>query len=498
MRSVRVKRLSVVSQVRKTINMCGIIASAGFTDTARRFEKIRYRGTMPPQLTMVDEFTIGHVLLAIQNTSGLSLYEDADCVFAYNGEVYDDWSGYSSDTEWLLNELKVRGVDSVCRSLNGMFAFIYYDKHKHELYVARDYLGIIPLYYFVENSVFSGRRFLFANEIKCFYGLPSKQVKMFPHGHYAKIVNGKISLVCYHRISHTVLDDLGEDYFLSQFRVRLAEAVRKRLKATSARVCALLSGGVDSVVIAALAKQFKPDIEAFTFSVGDKGKADLYYARLAAKALGVPLHEVVVEPDDVLCHLPEVVYLNEDSVWTQTSSAVGQYFMAKEIAKCGYRVAVGGEVSDEIFASYPQIQRWSWRDEQYVVARARLIDNVGSNNLSRGNKVMLGAGTVEVRNPMEDRNFLEFAGNVPPRYKDGEVLGKKRNKYLLRKAFADLIPQEIAVRPKGCQGTVSWVDEVLEPIKGDIKQLFSKMFDNNGVIANVRMVPREFSDVGWG
>lgn len=473
--------------------MCGIIASAGFNDTARRFNKILYRGTKPPRLTIADDYTIGHVLLAIQNTSGLSLYEDAECVFAYNGEVYDDWSGYSSDTEWLLNEIKAHGVDAVCRSLNGMFAFVYYDKLKKEMYVARDYLGIIPLYYFAENTIFSGRRFLFASEMKCFYGLPSDKVKLFPHGHYAKISNGKISLIQYHKIPHTVLDDLGEDYFLSEFRVRLPESVRKRLKATSARVCALLSGGVDSVIITALAKQFKPDIEAFTFSVGDKGKADLYYARLAAKALGVPLHEVVVTPEDVLKHLDEIIYLNEDSVWTQISSAVGQYFMAKEIAKCGYRVAVGGEVSDEIFASYPQIQRWSWRDDQYVQARARLIDKVGSNNLSRGNKVMLGAGTVEVRNPMEDRNFLEFAGNVPPRYKDGEVLGKKRNKYLLRKAFSDLIPKEIAVRPKGCQGTVSWVDEVLEPLQDVIKEHYNQMFNNGGRISNI-IRPQDGSD----
>lgn len=476
--------------------MCGIIAGSGFADIEARFDKVRYRGTVPPKYSSVGGVTLGHVLLAIQNTSGLSLYEDADCVFAYNGEVYDDWSGYSSDTEWLVNEIKLRGVDSVCKGLNGMFAFAYLDKHTGELYVARDYLGIVPLYYYVSNNLFTGRRFLFASEMKCFYGLPSGEVKLFPHGHYAKIVNGKAVFVEYHKISHSVLVDNGEEFFISEIRSRLEQAVRRRLKATSARVCALLSGGVDSVVITALAKKFKPDIEAFTFSVGDKGKADLYYARLAAKALGIPLHEVIVEPDDVLWHLDEVIYLNEDSVWTQISSAVGQYFMAKEIAKCGYRVAVGGEVSDEIFASYPQIQRWSWQDDQYVAARSRLIDKVGSNNLSRSNKVMLGAGTVEVRNPMEDRNFLEFAGNVPPRYKDGELFGKKRNKYLLRKAFSDIIPQEIAVRPKGCQGTVSWVDEVLEPCKDLIKARYGLMFDNAGRIADVDMVPQKFVG-GW-
>lgn len=465
--------------------MCGIIMSYGFNDTALRFRKVAHRGTKPAELTMVDDIVIGHVLLAIQNTSGVSLYEDGEYVFAYNGEVYDDWSGYESDTMWLFNQIKKFGVEVVCKRLNGMFAFAFYDKRKKELYVARDYLGIVPLYYFSENSVFSGRRWLFASEMKCFYGLPSDKVKLFPHGHYAKIVNGKISFVEYHAINHEVIDLVDESYFIEDIRTKLTEAVRRRLKATSAKVCALLSGGVDSTVITALAKQLKPDIEAFTFSVGDKGKADLYYARLAAKELGIPLHEVIVTPEEVLEHLDEIIYMNEDSSWTQISSAVGQYFMAKAIADAGFRVAVGGEVSDEIFASYPQIERWSWRDDQYVEARKRLIDKVGSNNLSRSNKVMLGGGTVEVRNPMEDRDFLEFAGNVPPKFKDGVVAGKKRNKYLLRKAFEDLIPVEIATRAKGCQGTVTWVDEILEPIKDAIVERYNLMFNNNGRIANV-------------
>lgn len=466
--------------------MCGIITSSGFNDTALRFRKVAHRGTETQQLTLVDDVVIGHVLLAIQNTSGVSLYEDDDYVFAYNGEVYEDWSGYESDTMWLFNQIKERGVGAVCEELNGMFAFAFYDKGKKELYVARDYLGIIPLYYYAENSVFTGRRWLFASEMKCFYGLSSDKVKLFPHGHYAKIVNGRISFVEYHKISHDVLEDKGEEYFLAGIRDRLSEAVRRRLKATSARVCALLSGGVDSTVITALAKRFKPDIEAFTFSVGDKGKADLYYARLAAERLGVPLHEVIVTQEEVLEHLDEIIYMNEDSTWTQISSAVGQYFMAKAIAEAGFRVAVGGEVSDEIFASYPQIERWSWRDEQYVDARRKLIDKVGSNNLSRGNKVMLGGGTVEVRNPMEDREFLEFAGNVPPKYKDGVVAGKKRNKYLLRRAFEDLIPTEIATRAKGCQGTVTWVDEILEPLKDEILARYNLMFNNGGRISNVK------------
>ena len=466
--------------------MCGIISSFGFNDTALRFNKIRHRGTTEPQLTIVDDIVVGHVLLAIQNTTGLSLYEDGEYVFAFNGEVYDDWEGqgFESDTMWLFNQLKTKGIDNTLKDLNAMFGFILYNKKSKELFIARDYLGIIPLYYYHEKNLIH-KRFLVASEMKCFYGLRNKDVKLFPHGHYAKIVNGSIQFISYHQISHEVLEDNSDDFFIDGVKTRLTEAVKSRLKATSAKVCALLSGGVDSTVITAIAKKLKPDLVAFTFSVGDKGKADLHFARLAAKHLDVPLVEVVVTPEDVLKHLDEIIYMNEDLHWTQISSAVGQYFLAKEIAKRGYRVAVGGEVSDEIFATYPQIKRFSWRDDQYIKARANLIDKVGSNNLSRSNKVMLGAGTVEVRNPMEDRNFLEFAGNVPARFKSLKVGTKKQDKPLLRLAFADLIPAEITNREKGCQGKVSFVDDILESRKDLIKERYNVMFDKDGYIQKV-------------
>lgn len=482
--------------------MCGIITSFGFNDTALRFKKIAHRGSVEQQLTLVDDnLVIGHVLLAIQNTAGLSLYEDDEYVFAYNGEVYDDWDStkYTSDTEWLFNELKTKGVPETIKDLNGMFGFAFYIKKTKELFVARDYLGIIPLYYYAQSdgvragqrtlfqSKNAGKKLLIASEMKCFYGIPLKDVKLFPHGHYARIVDGEIEFHQYHAISHETLADGEDAAFIAGIRERLTEAVHRRLKATSAKVCALLSGGVDSTIVTAIAKKFKPDLVAFTFSVGDKGKADLHYARIAAKHIGVPLIEVIVTPEEVLEHLDEIIYMNEDSTWTQISSAVGQFFLAREIAKHGYRVAIGGEVSDEIFADYPQIKRFQWRDEQYIAARKNLIEKVGSNNLSRSNKVMLGGGTVEVRNPMEDREFLEYAGNVPPRFKEYRINGKMQTKPLLREAFADLIPTEIVTRAKGCQGTVTWVDEILEPLKDVIKERYNELFNKGGLIQNVNL-----------
>ena len=132
-----------------------------------------------------------------------------------------------------------------------------------------------------------------------------------------------------------MLEDNSDDFFIDGVKTRLTKAVKSRLKATSAKVCALLSGGVDSTVITAIAKKLKPDLVAFTFSVGDKGKADLHYARLAAKHLDVPLVEVVVTPEDVLKHLDEIIYMNEDLHWTQISVLLGNTFWQKRLQSVG-------------------------------------------------------------------------------------------------------------------------------------------------------------------
>ena len=222
-------------------------------------------------------------------------------------------------------------------------------------------------------------------------------------------------------------------------------------------------------------------LEAF-----DKGKADLYYARRAAAELDIPLTEVIVTREQVLSDLNEVIYFNEDSNWTQITSAIGQYYLAKAAAKDGFITALCGDMSDEIFASYPQIERWSWRDEQYVDARTKLINKAWINP-NRSVKVMLNAGGISYVDPFSDREFLEFASNVPPRFKDGKLQGKRVNKWLLRSAFNDLIPTEIATRAKGCQGLVTWTDEIFNSPEGKklIKDTYESMFNHDGKIMNV-------------
>lgn len=462
-----------------------MLVAKGFSneEVKSRLDTLLHRGKGEPVLLLADsQLLIGVVPEVVVGTEKdyYNVVTDDRFIVAYVGTLEATIKFGNS----ILDILHVEGVDALLKKIDSSFAIAIYDIGTKTTYVARDYLGIEPLYYYRESNLFYNR-FMVASEIKSFYGLPLKEVRLFPHGHYLKINNESFEFIRYTSIKTDLLEDGKDEFFIKEVRDRLEYAVEKQLSTDLGEVCVMLSGGVDSTVIAAIAKQLKPDIKAFTFSVGDKGKADLYYARLAAEYLNIELVEVIVTPKDVLDNLEEIIYLNEDKSWTQISSAVGQYFLAKEMEKQGYRVALGGEVSDEIFATYPQIKRFKWRDEQYVEARRDLISKVGSNNLSRSNKVMLGAGTISVRNPMADRVFLEFAGNVPARFKSLKVGTRKQDKPLLRLAFEDIMPKEVVNRDKGCQGTVTWVDEILEPLKQDIKNIYNKLFNDRGKIVGI-------------
>lgn len=442
----------------------GMICSFGFNDTALRFKKAEHPMRCQ-NMELVGEMVIGG--------DGAFLAND-DLVCVSDSILFDDTKLLSM----------VSGCIESFASVDGVLGFIHCDKKSGDLLAVGDYLGRVPLYYYHQKNLF-GHKLLIASEMKCFFGLPLKDVKLLGMGGYITLRGGVFSVGSYTTINRELQGDAEDETILTSIRNRLTSAVQKIVKGTN-RLCVFLSGGVDSTVCAALAKKFKPDITAYTFSVGDKGKADLHYARLAAKELDIPLTEVVVTQDDVMSALHEIVYFNEAFNWTQITSAVGQYFLAKAAAKDGFLTALCGDLSDEIFASYPQIERWSWRDEQYVNARTKLVNKAWINP-NRSVKVMGNAGGVSYVDPFSDREFLEFASNVHPRFKDGKLQGKRVNKWLLRAAFNDLIPTEIATRPKGCQGTVSFVDEIFNSPEGKklIKDTYDSMFNHEGRIVNV-------------
>ena len=237
---------------------------------------------------------------------------------------------------------------------------------------------------------------------------------------------------------------MSEDVITTNIKTLLTNAVDNEL-ISDVPVCTILSGGIDSTIITYLLSKRVPNLQAFVVSMGETGKKDdLYYARMAAKEIGIPLHEVIIDREFVDKNLTRTVYAIEDYKWTQVSPAVAQLALSEKIQDEGFKVVFGGEGSDELFASYGDVFAWHYKDEDYIKKRYKLITDLHKNNLIRTNKAMMYGGTVELRTPFLDKSFVEFCMKIPPKYKkDGNIW-----KPMLRKAFKGDLSHELLFRPK--------------------------------------------------
>ena len=397
---------------------------------------------------------LGHNRLSIQ---GLTEASDQPMfkwpyILVYNGELWRSMDSYKnkfdlqtgSDTELLLNMFYLDQEDCI-QSLDGMFGFAVLDDDKRKLTFARDFMGRIPLYFFKK-----GKEIVVASELKAItnsLNINASDVILADPGCYYEFdyVTGELMKTKFYEFpAMTDIEDMTQEEVIDGIRDLLTEGVHNEL-ISDVPVCTILSGGVDSTIITYLLKQKIPDLQAFVVSVGDTGKKDdLYYARLASKEIGVPLHEVIIDEEWVENNMSEAVYAVEDFSWTQVSPAVAQLALSKRIREEGFKVVFGGEGSDELFASYGHVFAWNYKDKDYIRERYKLVMNLHKNNLIRTNKAMMYGGTVELRTPFLHKDLVEFCLRIPPKYKeDGPVW-----KPMLRKAFAGKLSDELLFRPK--------------------------------------------------
>lgn len=466
-------------------------------------EIIVHRGRDFTGIYQDDLLLLGHNRLSIQDLSNLSnqpfISNSGNTVLVYSGEL---WEGYKelkskmcpeynfksdSDTEFIVALYEKYGTDSF-KMLDGMFSFVIYDKRALKLYLVRDWIGKVPFYYFQNKT----GDIIFSNEIKAFSHL--KDVKELSHlvnsvrpAHFFcyDLKTKKIEVSEYNSIQYS--ENYGGEFDLTDspdeiaknIRIKLELAVEKRL-ISDAPLCVLLSGGIDSVITTYLAKKFIPEIEAFTVSIGDTGKKDdLYYARKAAEEFGIKLNEVILDPDQILETLDEIIYAIEDSDWRQIATAIVQIPLARDIGRRGFKVAIGGEGSDEVFASYADVEAYHYSPEAYHKQRKKLIDNIHLTNLRRTNCAMLWGGTVEMRSPILDRDFVEYAINIPAhyawRFRDTD---SKRTKPLLREAFRGEISDELLYRKKVPTGEGAHSQDIIKQlIKKDKNNFIKKYYD---------------------
>jgi asparagine synthase (glutamine-hydrolysing) len=391
------------------------------------------------------EGTIGHRRLAIMDPSGGRQpikRHDSTCAIAANGEIYNfpqlraELASRhefltASDSESALHLYHDAGID-VASQLSGMFAFAIADGKN--LYVARDPVGIKPLYYGQR-----GQTLVFASELKAIVDY-AVEVREFPPGTWFHSRHG------FHRYYDVPNDSPTHDSLsahLQRVRSGLEEAVAKRLM-SDVPVGAFLSGGLDSSLIAALARPHVDELH--TFSVGIEGSRDIEAAQLVARHLDTVHHEYLFTPDEVLAVLPDVIYHLESFDQDLVRSAVPCYLVSR-LASQFVKVILTGEGADELFAGYDYYRELDCPQQLHRELR-RSVCSLHNINLQRVDRLTM-AHSIEGRVPFLDVALIQVAQAIPPGLKlFADDRGNVVEKWILRKAFEDLLPSEIIWRDK--------------------------------------------------
>ena len=463
--------------------MCGIVAifhveeqTQALRDKALRMsQKIRHRG---PDWSGI--YCGGHAILAHERLSIVDpesgqqpLYSPDRCqVLAVNGEIYnhkdlrerykDQYQFQTgSDCEVILALYRDRGID-LLEELNGIFAFALYDETRDEFLIARDPIGVIPLYigYDADGKVYV------ASELKALEGQCDHYEPFLP-GHYYWSGEGKM-----HRYYHRDWMDYDQvkDNKASVTAIHdgLEAAVRRQLM-SDVPYGVLLSGGLDSSIISAVAEKYADmrieddsKTKAYwprlhSFAVGLKGAPDLAKARLVADHIGTVHHEINYTIQEGLDAIRDVIYFIETYDVTTVRASTPMYLLARVIKSMGIKMVLSGEGADEIFGGYLYFHK-APDARAFHEETVRKLSKLYLYDCLRANK-SLAAWGVEGRVPFLDKEFLDIAMRTNPEAKlcPGMMMEKK----ILRQAFADMLPDEVAWRQKEqfSDGVgYSWID----------------------------------------
>lgn len=425
--------------------MCGIagVFQQPASQTVKEMvSSISHRGPDGQGIVELPNGTFGHTRLAILDVEGgHQPMRFRETTIIFNGEIYNyrelkrNFLSHiraktHSDTEVLLHLYRKFGPKCVT-FLDGMFAFAI--QHKGELLLARDPIGIKPLYYGVSPD---RKHFFFASEIKALVGYV-ESVKEFPAGHW---YHSRLGWHKYYRLEETIRPFSGTPAdALPAIRSALRRAVHKRLLA-DVPVGVSLSGGLDSSIVTALAREDTPRLHSF--AVGVEDSLDLGAARLMAKHLGTIHHEYIYTTEDMIAALPDVLYYLESFDPALVRSAIPNYFLAK-LASQHVKVILTGEGADELYAGYDYLARFETPDELQN-EMLHITSALHNTNLQRADRMSMAFG-LEARVPFLDVQSIALAMGIPA---DWKLHHEQTPKELLRRAFADDLPADIVHRPK--------------------------------------------------
>jgi len=425
-------------------------------------KKIRHRGPDWSGIFSCDKAILSHERLSIVDpeSGGQPLYsKDRKLVLAVNGEIYnhqeirnrigDTYEFLThSDCEVILALYREKGIDFL-EDLNGIFAFALYDIEKDVYLVARDHIGIIPLYQGWDKS---GNYFV-ASELKALEGHCSRIEEFLP-GKYLYSPDGEVK-TWYEREwqSYDAVKDNGFD--IDELRKALEDAVHRQLM-SDVPYGVLLSGGLDSSVISAIAKKYAAfRIESqnsetaywpqlHSFAVGLIGSPDLAAAQKVADHIGTVHHQIHFTVQEGLDAIRDVIYHLETYDVTTVRASTPMYLLSRVIKSMGVKMVLSGEGADEIFGGYLYFHK-APNARAFHEETVRKLGKLHLYDCLRANK-SLAAWGVEGRVPFLDKEFLDVAMRINPEEKMAK--NGRMEKWIVRKAFEDYLPESVVWRQK--------------------------------------------------
>ncbi|QIK55788.1 asparagine synthase B [Dysgonomonas sp. HDW5B] len=467
--------------------MCGFVGAFDLTQdliglrsqVLKMAKRIRHRGPDWSGIYCGEKAILVHERLSIVDikSGGQPLYnKDKNLVLAVNGEIYNHQNirnrfkgkyefQSNSDCEVLLALYQEKGVN-LFDELNGIYAFALYDIENNLYLIGRDHMGIIPLYMGYDDF----GQFYVASELKALEGI-CPNIKEFPAGYYYDSRDGELKQ-WYKRdwMEYDNVKDNNTD--LEVLRKGLEDAVHRQLM-SDVPYGVLLSGGLDSSIISAVAKKFAArriennnETEAWwpqlhSFAIGLKGAPDLIAAQKVADHIGTVHHEIHFTVEEALDALSDVIYHIETYDVTTVRASTPMYLLARFIKSMGVKMVLSGEGSDEIFGGYLYFHK-APNAKALHEETVRKLDKLHLYDCLRANKTLAAWG-VEGRVPFLDKEFMDIAMRMNPQDK---ICGNgKMEKYALRKAFEGYLPESVTWRQKEqfSDGVgYNWIDTLRE------------------------------------
>ncbi len=473
--------------------MCGIVCAFDLKEKAELLrpqvlemsKKIRHRGPDWSGIYSDEKAILSHERLSIVDpASGKQplFSEDKKLILSANGEIYNhralrkQFEGKynfqtESDCEVILALYKEKGTGFI-DEMNGIFAFALYDADKDEYFIARDHMGIIPLYMGWDAN----GTFYVASELKALEGVCTK-IELFPPGHFLSSIDGELTK-WYRRdwMDYEAVKD--NQTSIDAIHDALEAAVHRQLM-SDVPYGVLLSGGLDSSVTSAIAKKYSEkriesdDTQAawwpqlHSFSVGLEGSPDLAAARLVATHIDTVHHEIKFTIQEGLDAIRDVIYNLETYDITTIRASTPMYLMARVIKSMGVKMVLSGEGADELFGGYLYFHK-APNKKEFHEETVRKLSKLHMYDCLRANK-SLAAWGIEGRVPFLDKEFMDVAMRINPQ--DKMINGERMEKWVVRKAFESYLPASVAWRQKEqfSDGVgYSWIDTLKQVVAAEV------------------------------